>query len=38
MVPLWLGLLSAVMVLGGWSLRRVSRPSPVRLRSDDEPE
>jgi LPXTG-motif cell wall-anchored protein len=35
-VPLWLGVLSAVMVLGGWSLRRVSRPSPVRVRREDD--
>jgi hypothetical protein len=36
LVPLWLGLLSAVMVLGGWSLRRVSRPAPVPLPDDAE--
>jgi LPXTG-motif cell wall-anchored protein len=35
LVPLWLGLLSAVMVLGGWSLRRVSRLAPVSLPGDD---
>ncbi|HET9494061.1 MAG TPA: hypothetical protein VFR15_07525 [Chloroflexia bacterium] len=38
MVPLWLGMLSAVMVLGGWSLRRVSRPAPVRVRREDDAE
>jgi hypothetical protein len=36
MLPLWLGLLSAVMVLGGWSLRRVSQPAPVRLSREDD--
>lgn len=38
LIPLWLGLLSAVMVLGGWSLRRVSRPARVRVRTEDDPE
>jgi LPXTG-motif cell wall-anchored protein len=37
-VPLWLGLLSALMVLGGWRLRRVSRPAHAPVRSDEGKE
>ena len=36
LLPVWLGLLSAVMVLGGWSLRRVSTHAPSRIRREDE--
>lgn len=36
LVPLWLTVLSAMMVLGGWTLRRMSnvRPQPVVVRAE----